>query len=127
MKKIIRRQEGGIPWTNLMIDLVGAYILTAIILVVLAFLLFKFQLSQNVVGTGIIFTYMISCFLAGHLAGKHVKQKRYIWGLLMGVAYYLVLLVISVMVNQSFTTVTDSLFITIFLCAGGGMLGGMLS
>lgn len=127
MRKMIRKKEGSMPWTNLLMDLLGAYILTAIFLLVLAFLLYKFQLSPNVIRAGIIFTYMITCFLAGNLAGRQLKQKRYLWGFLMGVAYYLILLVLTIVVNQSFGAVTDSLFTTLILCAGGGMLGGMLS
>ena len=127
MKKMMRKQEGSISWINLLVDLLGAYILTTIILLVLALLLYKFQLSKSVISAGIIFTYMITCFLAGNLAGRQMKQKRFMWGLLMGGAYYLILLVLSIAVNQSFGAVTDSLFTTLILCAGGGMLGGMLS
>jgi putative membrane protein (TIGR04086 family) len=45
----------------------------------------------------------------------------------MGGAYFLVLLALSMVVNQSAGAVSDSLLLTLILCAGGGMLGGMLS
>lgn len=127
MKKVARRQEMGVPWVNLLLYLLCAYIVTAVILILLAFLLYKMNLSEKVISVSIIITYAVSCFLAGFLAGKKLKQKKYMWGLLMGIAYYFILFVISVAVNGSFTEVADSMFTSLILCVGGGMLGGMLS
>ena len=127
MKKTMRRQEAGIPWQNLLIYLLGAYIVTAVILFLLAFLLYKLSLSEQIVSIGIIITYALSSFLAGFLTGKRMKQKRFLWGLIMGLAYFVVLLLISAIVNKSLGAVADSLFTTLMLCVGGGMLGGMLS
>ncbi len=127
MKKMIRKQEGSIPWTGLVLDLLGAYIVTGLILLVLALLLYRLQVTKSVINGGITLTYIISCFLAGNLAGRQMKQKRFLWGLIMGSAYFVVLLVLSIIVNQSVGAVSDSLLLTLILCAGGGMLGGMLS
>lgn len=126
MKKTMRRQEVMFPWQNLLIYLLGAYIVTAVILFLLAFLLFKLSLSEQIVSAGIIITYALSCFLAGFLAGKRMKQKRFLWGLIMGIGYFLVLLILSIAVNKSFGAASD-IVTTFILCAGGGMLGGMLS
>lgn len=127
MKKMMRKQEGSIPWVNLLIDLLGAYILTAIFLFILALLLYKFQVSSGVINVGIIITYMITSFFAGNLAGKQMKQKRFVWGMIMGLAYFVILLLVSLVINPSVSAVSDSLFTTLILCTGGGMLGGMLS
>ncbi|MBQ7775985.1 MAG: TIGR04086 family membrane protein [Lachnospiraceae bacterium] len=127
MKKITRRQETGIPWMNLLMYIFCSFVVTMVILLVMALLLYKMKLSEQIISAGIIITYAVSCFVGGFLAGKKLKQKRYIWGLLMGIAYYFVLLIVSVVMNGSFKEVTDSLFTTLILCAGGGMLGGMLS
>lgn len=127
MKKMMRRQEQGIPWINLLIYLLCSYIVTAVILMLLALLLYKMNLSEKVIHMSIIITYVAASFLGGFLAGKKMKQKKYLWGLFMGLAYYIVLFLISLAVNQSFTEVADSVFTALILCAGGGMLGGMLS
>lgn len=127
MKKMVRKQEGGIPWFSLVLDLLGAYIVTGTILLVLSLLLYRLQVTENIINAGITLTYIISCFLAGNLAGRQMKQKRFLWGLIMGGAYFVVLLALSMVVNQSAGAVSDSLLLTLFLCAGGGMLGGMLS
>ncbi len=127
MKKIIRRQENGIPWGSLLIYLFCTFVVTALILLLLAMLLYKMNVSREVISGGIIVTYALSCFLGGFLAGKRMKEKRFLWGLGMGVAYFVILLIVSIVANGSFKEVTDSLFTTLILCVGGGMLGGMLS
>lgn len=127
MKQIARKQENTAPWISMVLYLLIAYVLTMGILLILAFLLYKTNLSLNAISWGIIASYVISCFTAGLLAGKKMKHRRFAWGLVMGVAYYLVLLVISVIGNQSFGAVTDSLFTGLIFCVGGGMLGGMMS
>ncbi len=126
MKKTARRQEG-IPWIKLGIDLMGAYIVTFVVLLILALLLYKMNLSEKVISGGIVVTYILSCFVAGLFAGKQMKQKRFLWGLIMGLGYYVILLVVSLVINQSFLAIADSMITTLILCAGGGMLGGMLS
>lgn len=44
----------------------------------------------------------------------------------MGVAYFFVLMIVSLIVNQSFKDVASNFFTVFLLCAGGGTLGGML-
>lgn len=127
MKKTMRMQEVSISWVNLLVYLLAAYMVTGVMLMVLALLLYKFQVSKSIIDIGIIVTYVLACFLAGNLIGRQKKQKRFVWGLLMGILYFLVLMLISAIVNQSVGTMRDSLFTTLILCAGGGMLGGMLS
>lgn len=45
----------------------------------------------------------------------------------MGVMYFLVLAVISLIVNRQPGILTNSFLTTLVLCGGGGMLGGMIS
>ena len=78
MKKVLRRKDESIQWTALLFDLLGAYIITAISLFVLALLLYRFQITKSVIGVGIILTYLVSCFFAGNRAGKKMKQKRFL-------------------------------------------------
>lgn len=127
MGNTIRRQEGTVPIVNLLLYLLFAYIGTALILLVLAFLYYKFRFSEDVVSGGIVFTYVAAGFLGGFLAGKKMKQKKFLWGLLMGVVYYVVLLLLSLLVNHGVADFSSSVLTTLVLCGGGGMLGGMLS
>ena len=104
-----------------------AYIVTGIMLLVLTLLLYKMGLSEQNVNAGIILTYVISTFSGGFVAGKLMKRRKFLWGLLLGVLYFVLLLVISIGVYHSLDGEMVNLLSTFALCVGGGMLGGMVS
>lgn len=107
--------------------LLFSYILTGAFLLLLAFLLYKLHLSEKVVNVCIILIYIATSFFAGFMTGKKRGKKKFFWGALMGGAYFLVLFLVSVIVNRSFPELTSDFTMTLLLCMGGGMLGGMLS
>ena len=107
--------------------MLGAYILTAGLLLLLAFMLYRFGLSEKVVSICIIAVYIIVTFLTGLLAGKREGQKKFLWGLLMGALYFGILVAVSLVVNRGLEDVAGNMMTVFFLCAGRGMLGGMVS
>lgn len=119
--------ERKVPVIFLLKCLLFSYILTAAFLLLLAFLLYKLGLSEKIVSIAIIGIYVIATFFAGMVAGKRMQNRKFLWGLLMGSAYFIVLLLVSLLVNHSAGELGNSFFTTLVLCAGGGMLGGMLS
>ena len=58
------------------------YILTGVALFVLAFLLYKMELTENIVTIGITVIYVVSGLLGGIIIGKRMKTRRFLWGLL---------------------------------------------
>ena len=94
------------------------YILTGVALFVLAFLLYKMELTENIVTIGITAIYVVSGLLGGIIIGKRMKTRRFLWGIIMGAAYFLVLLIGSALLNRGLTLV---------MCMGAGMIGGMVS
>jgi len=107
--------------------LTAAYLLTGLLLLLLAMLLFKLHLSEKVVNVCIVLIYILVCFLAGLITGKKAIRRRFLWGGLMGAFYFLILFVISMIVSQSFPELTTKFGSTFLLCSGSGMLGGMIS
>lgn len=107
--------------------MLGAYILTAGLLLLLAFILYRFGLSEKVVSVCIITIYIVVTFLAGLLAGKREGKRKFLWGLLMGVLYFGILTAVSLVVNKGLEDVAGNMLTVFFLCAGSGMLGGMVS
>lgn len=103
-----------------------AYIISALVLVVLAFLMYKMELSESVVRGAIIFAYVVSCFVSGMVVSANREGRRYLWGLLQGVIYYVILLVVSMICNRAVFTQIPGILPALFLCAFGGMLGGMV-
>ena len=104
-----------------------AYILTAGLLLLLAFMLYRFGLSEKVVSICIIAIYIVVTFLAGMLAGKKAGKRRFLWGLAMGITYYMILVIVSMIVNKGAQAVAGNMLTVFFLCAGSVMMGGMLS
>lgn len=107
--------------------LLFSYILTGALLALLAFLLFKLGLNERVVSVAIIAIYVGATFFAGLVAGKRMKSRKFLWGLLMGSAYFIVLAVVSILMGKPVGELGSSVLTTFVLCAGGGMLGGMFS
>lgn len=104
-----------------------AYILTAGFLLLLAFMLYRFGWSEKVVSLCIIGIYVAVTFAVGLIAGKHAGKRKFLWGLSMGVAYYVILVFVSLIVNRGLQDVSGNMVTVFFLCAGSGMLGGMIS
>lgn len=120
-------ETGGIPVVFLLKCLLFSYILTGALLALLSFLLYKLGLGEKIVAVAIIVIYVGTTFFAGFMAGKRMQNRKYIWGLLEGIAYFAVLAVISAIAGEGGIAVGTSFFTTLALCAGGGALGGMLS
>ncbi len=107
--------------------MLAAYILTAGLLLLLAFMLYRFGLSEKTVSLCIIGIYIAVTFAAGLIAGRRAGRRKFLWGLGMGAAYYVILVIVSLIVNRGLQDVSGSLVTVFFLCAGSGMLGGMVS
>ena len=106
--------------------MLAAYVLTAGLLLLLAFMLYRFEISEKVVSLCIIGIYIVVTFAAGLIAGKRAGKRKFLWGLAMGVAYYVILVVVSLIINRGLQDVAGNMATVFFLCAGSGMLGGMI-
>lgn len=104
-----------------------SYLLTGILLFALSFLLYKLRLNNTQIQTGIYFIYILSSFLAGFLAGKRMKNRRFLWGMLMGALYFVVLFLISSLVGKPLESGFQYLLLVFGICLAGGTSGGMLS
>ena len=108
-------------------SLLVSYIITGVLLVVLAMLLYRLELNEKTVSASIVAIYVRSTLAGGFILGKLMKVKRYIWGLGLGVVYFALLLLITLGVYRGLNGDGANLLTTFILCAGGGMAGGMIS
>lgn len=104
-----------------------SYLMTTGFLLLLALMLYRFGLSEKIVSICIIAIYIIVTFLAGFLAGKREGSRKFLWGLLMGSLYFLILIIVSLVINRGLAGLSGNFFTVLVLCAGSGMLGGMVS
>lgn len=107
--------------------LLASYLITIGCLLVLALLLYKIPLSESAVNIGIVIIYTISTFLASFICGRKLQNKKFLWGFLIGTAYFLILLLISLITNKSTGGLGSNAITTFLICAGAGTLGGMLA
>ncbi|MCD8230929.1 MAG: TIGR04086 family membrane protein [Clostridiales bacterium] len=103
------------------------YIITGLALLMLALLLLKLQPGEDIVNIGILATYIISCLLGGIIAGKRIRVHKFLWGILMGTSYFLILLIGSLLLNQSISSDPTHIAATMVMCMAAGMIGGMIS
>lgn len=107
--------------------LICAYLITAAALLILAFLLYKLHLDEMKITVGIIIIYILSCLAGGFYVGKKNRSQKFMWGLALGGTYFFVLAAISAMTTAGITSDFRQLFSSLLMCAGAGMLGGMIS
>ena len=108
-------------------SLLASYIVTGLLLLGLTFLVYKFELDEQKVVAGIVSIYVVATFIGGFIIGKLTKVRKFIWGIVIGTIYFVLLYVISYGVYREFNTNGIHILTTIILCIGGGMLGGMIS
>ena len=105
MDQMERSKNSAMP---VLVDLVAMYVITGLLLVGLAALLGRMDLSDAAVSIGIIATYMM-------------------WGLCVGAFYFAVLLLGNLVVNRGLDGQLVQMLTTAVLCILSGMAGGMLS
>ena len=110
-----------------LVVLVTMYIITGILLLLLAFFMYRTEPSEAFVNGAIIAIYIIAGFAGGFLMGKRVGVRKYLWGLLMGALYYGILLFVGVILHQGLDADAVHLISTMVLCLLSATAGGMIS
>lgn len=96
-------------------------------LLLLAFLLLKLQPDTNKIEIGIMVIYVLACFAGGWYCGKKMERKKFLWGMLLGVLYFMLLAAVSGMSDKMIQASLAQGMLAFGLCAAGGMLGGMVA
>lgn len=107
--------------------LILSYAVTGVLLALLAFLVFKFQLGESITDVVIVAIYVAVTFIGAFVTGKKVKEQKFLWGFLLGLLYILIISVVAIIIGQTFQVASTANLTTAALCIGGGLLGGMLS
>ncbi|MGN0485053.1 MAG: TIGR04086 family membrane protein [Lachnospiraceae bacterium] len=108
-------------------DLFLMYALTGICLILLTFLLYRYEISTSILSGGMTMTYLLSGFAGGFLLGKNAQSRRFLWGLLAGILYFAGIFLMSAALQHGFPQNLRSTILTAVLCILAGMTGGMTS
>lgn len=122
MEKQVQRDKK-VMW--MLKALLASYIVTGILLLVLTLFLYKLELNEQMVSAAVIAIYLLSTFIGGIIIGKLTRVRKFLWGLVLGVIYFALLLFITLGVYRTLSADAVSLLTTFILCSGGGMAGGM--
>ena len=107
-------------------SLVIGYFLTALSLLTLAFLLYRFDLTETPIRVSMIVTYGAASFIGGWYAGRKLKNREFLWGMVAGLSYYLIHAVLSTVLAGVMPQGIVPVLSMTLICGGSGMLGGML-
>lgn len=113
--------------TAVLLGLVLSCLVTTVVLLILAFVMLKLQPEAGTIEIWILVTYAVSCLLGGWYCGRKMEKKKFLWGLILGVLYFLLLFLISGMGDRAIQSGLVQSMAALAICAGGGMLGGMIA
>ena len=100
----MRKRDIGEKVMWMLKSLLASYIVTGLLLLGLTFLVYKFELDEQLVVGGIVSIYVISTFVGGFIIGKLTRVRKFAWGMVIGAIYFVLLLLISYGVYREFQT-----------------------
>lgn len=114
-------------WKSLGKILILMNILTAAGLFLLAVFVQRFGFGGRgiAIGTGLI--YGSSCVAGGFFAGKVKKSRKFLWGMVIGLLYVTMVLILTLLVKGGIGGEIRTIVWNVLLCILSGMLGGMVS
>ena len=107
--------------------IVFSVIFTIFVLLILALLMFKADLSLETTEKLMLVCYIGAPFLGAFYLGKKVVQKRFLWGLLVGICYFGVFLLLGLGLGEMDIVDWVAELRIFFMSILGGLLGGMIS
>ena len=105
----------------------ASFIVSAIMLLITSTLMLNVGISASIVSILVIITYIVSNFLSGFIMGKGMREKKFIWGVVSGTTYFVILFVLSVLIMGTKDFHLVSTIRTMAICVLSGMVGGMIS
>lgn len=102
------------------------YVISMILLGILALITYKVDCSETVVKAGIIVIYFVSALAGGLVSGKTKKSRRLIYGLCSGAIYAVILMCISILVKSD-AQIGVEFTVALITSLAGGTAGGVLS
>ena len=124
MEKILQKKKVVDYAKDIVVSLLVGYVVTILGILILALLLFMFQISENTVNIAIIVLYVLSCFFAGFIIGKRIGLRKFLWGMVCGFLYFMFLFGLSFILHKNIGNNPITVFL---ICIGSSTIGGMIS
>jgi putative membrane protein (TIGR04086 family) len=85
---------------NTLKTLAVSYFITVLCLFIVAFLLYRFRLTDGQTTAAILAIYVIASFTGGFILARMQKKHRVLWGLGFGIMYFAVLAAASLIIGK---------------------------
>ena len=117
------KEKGRLDYAkDVVVSILGSYVVTFFGILVLAFVLLMFQITESSVDIGILIIYVLAGLSAGFIAGKRTGNRKFLWGTISGAGYFLILFLLSVVLGQDVSHLGNDLITTLLICVGSGTL-----
>ncbi len=110
-----------------LLSMAVSYIITLLFLSILSLCLLHTDMNGSLANVFLILTAVLSCLVGGWIAGKKMKTRRFLWGILAGIIYFVILCLIKTILGEAPVLNSPHALTSMFCCIGSGMLGGMFS
>ena len=110
---------------QLAIGILVGYAITCIVFLGYAMLITYTEMSERTLPTVVAVTTLLSVMIAGFDAAKGAKDKGWMWGMIAGFLYVLIMGIIMVVMLPGFSFDGRTIMVIVLSVAGGG-LGGIL-
>lgn len=104
-----------------------AYVITGLLVIFTAWITYKMSFSDREINLFVTFIYIIANGIGGLYIGKCMGYRRFMWGMLAGVMYVLILFIVSIICTGGFAGISLDGVCAAALCIAGGTFGGMIS
>lgn len=112
---------------NYVIVLAGMFILSAILLAIMAAVIWKTDAGAGAVSGCVIAVYIITNFIGGFVAGKRAGKHKFLWGIATGAVYFAVILLVGIWFMGSEINGSSEMITSAMICIISGMFGGMIA
>lgn len=107
--------------------MLASILVTGLLFVLFGLGLYQFRWGDSILQAGIWGIYGLSSLAGGFWVGKRLRNRRFLWGMLLGLLYFVLLLLVSGMMGEGFPEDGKELLTACVICLAGGMAGGMIS
>lgn len=102
-------------------------LISTVLLAIISFIILKMMPGIAIVKIMILAVYCISTFAGGYIMGSVMNRRKFIWGALAGLVYFIIIflgaLIVKGEIPQGTIGVTEGLVASVL----AGMIGGMIS
>ncbi|MCD7864324.1 MAG: TIGR04086 family membrane protein [Lachnospiraceae bacterium] len=124
-KRIAGRSRRGL-FKSMALSILPALLTAAVLLLLAAVWLDRFSPQEETVRKVIYAVHFLAAFACGFVMGKQKRERKFLWGLLSGGTWFVLILLVS-LIFQGGTLDTGAVLPVLFACAGGSMAGGMMA